>query len=383
MTKLQQNQLRRTITSVLFLVLMAAAIMMSVYLVKRSQDIRNRAAGYGVTLTAQAPVAPTPVGQTTAVTVVMNTAGLHASAAQLRITFDPSKLQFVSITPSSQFPVELTPSAVSVGTTGQIDVTYGVLPTTPIIGTASPVATIRFTVLGDGTSDVGFASTTRVAATEKTDDVLSSTYPVTLFLGNATTQPSSSPTETPSSLPSQSPSSSPSPSPSSIPGASTSSYYFKVRVLGTTHSIGALNAKVSVRNMDEATPITHDIILSFAGDGYFQGIYNRTGNEPLLKDGFTIAIKGEKHVQRSFSNMPLSQTGVYADLTSKPLQPGDLPVQDGTADVNDINKVLAIFAKPIQDETDLNVADVNYDGVVNSADLGLILGTLSSKSDEN
>lgn len=377
------NKYVKTFLSIAVLVVLAAIVVMSVYLARRNQDIRNRAAGYGVTLTVQAPTAAAPIGSTTAVNIVMNTAGLHASAVQLRVTYDHTKLQYSSLTQGTDFPVSLQGPTSMIGSEGEVDVTLGTSPTTPVIGTSVIVATIRFTVLGNGVSQVYIQPDSKVAATEKTDDVLSSVYSAYLYLGNATTAPTSSPTSSPTASPvstaTPSPSSSTTPSTSPV---STDSFYFKIKVVGLTNTISGLNTKVSVQNPDESTSRTYPVTLSYAGNGLFNGIVSRASNQPVFKEGFTLAVKGEKHVQRSFTNMRLGAPGDYTDLTSKPLQPGDLPTQDGVVDAGDINKVLSIFAKPVQGSADLAIADVNYDGIVNSTDLGLILSTLSTKSDE-
>lgn len=126
-----------------------------------------------------------------------------------------------------------------------------------------------------------------------------------------------------------------------------------------------------------------DYVLSFVYKG--NGIYEAdmsVYNQPSLPTSLPpFSVKPEKHVQRVFKNM--SVVNGVVDLTSRPFEPGDLPVQDGVVNLADINKVTATISKISITADDLQVADVNYDGVVNAADLSLILSTLSTRPDES
>lgn len=113
---------------------------------------------------------------------------------------------------------------------------------------------------------------------------------------------------------------------------------------------------------------------------------------------FTVGVKGEKHLRLRFCQftgqttpcvyghtMEYAATGpVYFDFTGRPLPAGDLN-QNSIIDTADI-KIWSdiINARPIslQTDADRETADINFDGVVNNVDLGLILQSLSTRYDE-
>lgn len=159
----------KNVPALIFIILMLISIFVGLYLVSRSQDIRNKAFTSAASLSVVAPVGTTKVGQTTAVSLVLNTAGLHVSAAQMRLNYDPKKLRFESIAATGPLSVVLSqPKTVP----GYVDLVLGCKPTTPVIGTFQ-IAVVRFTVIGSGASAVSLMpQATKLAATESTFDVL-------------------------------------------------------------------------------------------------------------------------------------------------------------------------------------------------------------------
>lgn len=160
-----------------------------------------------------------------------------------------------------------------------------------------------------------------------------------------------------------------------------SSFSIRTSVLGVTQDRGPITAKVQVGALGNTTPIVSRMIPLVYEDGSYMGVLS-ADNALVFPDKIWVTVKGHKHLQRLFSGLQLTQNNQTLDLTSKPLQPGDLPIQDGTIDLEDINTMLSIFAKPEQTVSDINTGDLNYDGVVNAADLALLLVTLSFKPDE-
>lgn len=177
----------------------------------------------------------------------------------------------------------------------------------------------------------------------------------------------------------------PLPSPSSTPGEVVMGFTFKVKIAGVNSDVGPIKAVVTVSDRNNPSIVfSHDQTLTYL-DGYYVDTFKETARDPAVFDfskGFAIAIKAEKHVKRVFASNAVARESDVLDLTSKPLQPGDLPEQDGVVNSEDIAKVLKDMVKPIQTAEDLKEADVNYDGVVNSFDMGLILSTLSTRPDE-
>lgn len=117
--------------------------------------------------------------------------------------------------------------------------------------------------------------------------------------------------------------------------------------------------------------------------------------------GYTVIIKGEKHVARKFCK-PAGQTEpcksfesisipaqsdipVVFDLTGLTLDPGDLTPQDGKVDQKDIQAMKSLFGKACAAYTDSDklIADLNYSGCIDSEDALLLRKTLQTRYDEN
>ena len=76
------------------------------------------------------------------------------------------------------------------------------------------------------------------------------------------------------------------------------------------------------------------------------------------------------------------------DWTDKPLEPGDLPDpvnNSGNQDctVNSIDLSLIEARLSATDQTNLDIADVNYDSVVNGNDISKVVNTLSTRPDDD
>jgi hypothetical protein len=72
------------------------------------------------------------------------------------------------------------------------------------------------------------------------------------------------------------------------------------------------------------------------------------------------------------------------DFTGIALPPGDLPIQDGVADTSDAQKLLTAMSKTHASllPADLYIADLNYDGWIDSSDAFLMGQTISTRYDE-
>ncbi len=144
---------------------------------------------------------------------------------------------------------------------------------------------------------------------------------------------------------------------------------------GVTKDVGPIKAKVS-----DGGTIIGDLTFTHTTNGVYKAMY-AVPTSYVFPTQASFSVKPEKHVQRVFRSWPVSNQTI--DLTSKVFEPGDLPPQDGIVNITDINKVVAILAKPTQTADDRLIADVNYDGVVNAADVSIILSTLSTRPDES
>ncbi len=166
----------------------------------------------------------------------------------------------------------------------------------------------------------------------------------------------------------------PTPTPVVTPNPVTS-LTIKTKFAGITSNVGTINIKIF-----DASGSIGNIPFTFLSNGVYQAVVPLPVSY-VNPTQITLAMKPEKHVAKVFRSVAI--TANVLDLTSKPFEPGDLPPQDGTVDVNDINQIITAITHSTQTATDLSVADVNYDGVVNAVDVGLLLSTLSSKPDES
>lgn len=164
------------------------------------------------------------------------------------------------------------------------------------------------------------------------------------------------------------------------------SFPFLVKLAGVTRDVGPISAIVSVSSpLNTSISITKTITLTHTQSGVYSGTFTEVPSDPAtfnFADPFRISIKAEKHVGRLFAPVSANINRTALDLTAKLLQPGDLATQDGVVNAGDIAKIISVIGKPSQTEDDLRVADVNYDNIVNAADIGLVFATLSTRSDE-
>ncbi len=107
---------------------------------------------------------------------------------------------------------------------------------------------------------------------------------------------------------------------------------------------------------------------------------------------YSLAVKGEKHVSSIMVNNVVLNDGQASgqdfDWTAKPLQGGDVPdpsnnsLQDCIVNANDVSLVKSAIEKGGNDPANLNTADLDYNGVLNSADMAILTTTLSTKPDD-
>jgi hypothetical protein len=198
-------------------------------------------------------------------------------------------------------------------------------------------------------------------------------------------------------------------SPSPTPSPTSLRWYqiLKFRIkFGGVEGDSADGAKVRIRftklasGFDYQTP---PVDVAYAGNGVYETIIALVGQNPIIPvvDGYTIFVKGEKHLARKFcyqtgqssrclgngyiyigaTNIPSTQT---FDFSGLPLEPGDLAIQDGVADINDFGKIRALLSKTCSQLSveEKATADLDYSGCVNIRDAFLMRKTLEAKYDE-
>ncbi len=203
--------------------------------------------------------------------------------------------------------------------------------------------------------------------------------------------PTPSPTPTPTTTPT--PTVSPTPTPLASP------IEFRLKLSGVTdgNAQGAMATARFVRsNVNLVTP---PFALNHIGNGIYSATLGFTGLQLPPGSGYSIIIKGEKHVARKFcaddqtvpclGNQSLTIPGGTVkkifNFTGLSLDPGDLPPQDGKADTSDFDVIKTLLSKPCASLTvgDKKTADLDYNGCIDIGDAFLMRKTLETRYDEN
>ncbi len=128
----------------------------------------SRASGNG-TLSLSPASAAVGLGSTMTVTILENSGTVPANAVEADLTYDQTKLQFVSIDTSTS-PFSLV--ARSSGGSGNVYVSNAA--TTPVTGQQT-VAIVTFTAIGTGSTPITFAGTSGLAQASTNTDILGTT----------------------------------------------------------------------------------------------------------------------------------------------------------------------------------------------------------------
>ena len=198
---------------------------------------------------------------------------------------------------------------------------------------------------------------------------------------------------------------SPTPTPTPTPSPWYQILKFRIK-FGGVEDDSAVGAKVRIRftklasGFDYQTP---PVDAAYAGTGVYETTVVLVGQNPVIPvgDGYTIFVKGEKHLARKFcyqtgqSSRCLGNGYIYIgatnisstqtfDFSGLPLEPGDLAIQDGVADINDFGKIRALLSKTCSQLSveEKATADLDYSGCVNIRDAFLMRKTLEAKYDE-
>ncbi len=135
---------------------------------KTTTGYKTKAAGNGIALTLIPSTVAAPAGSDFPVTVSMNTNEKTVSAAEIHLSYDPTKLKVKTVTTLDYLPVILVPATVGSGTATFI---LGSQPTAPKKG-AGILATLTFTSFTSLPSRISFANNTQVAAIGQTSNAI-------------------------------------------------------------------------------------------------------------------------------------------------------------------------------------------------------------------
>lgn len=189
---------RKIIAGILGVSVLTASLGTGIYLVQKVQSAKTEAGS--IVLSLSTNNAAPKVGDTFTVAVAIDTKGLLASAADIRVRYDTSKLEAKSIQPMGGFlPIVLVPGKIDLTDTssGRASITLGALvnQTEAYPKNGIGVLTqITFQAKAAGPTDITFGTATAVSAIGQTTNAAGSLNPVqiTISSGNATS-PGSTP----------------------------------------------------------------------------------------------------------------------------------------------------------------------------------------------
>ena len=192
----------------------------------------------------------------------------------------------------------------------------------------------------------------------------------------------------------------PTSTPTPTPPPKVDGVEFRIKFSGVTGG-AAEGAGVTARFVRSDLDVqTSPIRFHHIGDGVYQAVATLSGTLSLpAGPGYTIIMKGEKHVARKFCKqsgqtspcqgnesmtITASPSPVF-DFTGLSLDPGDLPPQDFKADLADLDIIRSLLSKPCSALTpqDKKAGDLDYNGCVDIGDVYLMRKTLETRYDEN
>lgn len=483
-------------------------VVLGIVYVRKPQDIRNKAALSGSSISMNPSTTTQRPGSNFSVGVVLNAGPDSVTGVELHISYDPNLVRIKAFTPGTPLPVVLSPLSIQSGTAS---VTLGAQPNAALKGTD---IIGRFTVetLSNGpSSSIKILNTSKVAALEKPTNTLVSTSGITIYSTNGTGSGTPTPTPhnwcagpngtscawdcntcnstggctkmkcpavtgtcqnntcvKPTTTPTPTPYTqagcvrtgcsgeicaatatggvnstciykpqfacykqarcekqisgqcgwtqttelqsclaqyiTPTPTPTVTPTPITSGSQIidlRVKLAGVTDG-SANGAKVGIKFVKlggETLQLSGALPLVHVGNGIYKAEATLTNSLPFGTK-FRIKVKGEKHLTSEFC-FQVGQTGpckdneyitmpnfiaqTYGfDLTGIPLQPGDVPPQDGKVDTTDFNAIKSLMSKLCSELTaqDKLKADLDYNGCVTVKDIFLIRQTLETRYDE-
>ncbi len=310
------------------------AIPLTVFLVKRNQDIRQRAAP-ATTLEMKPATLSVSEGQEFSIDVVVTTGPNQITGADIKLLFDPEKLEAQSIQKGTFLPNILVAGAVAPGTAS---IALGAPSTTPGNGTGT-LATVIFKALAATSSPVSirFAQPeTQVVGIGEQGNVLTGTTPTTITidggesLSGSPALAVSTPTPLPSSAPTASPSALPigGTSPTASPSATVTTQITSPQE-GTTTSARPTISGNSFATATITITITNTQPITALSSANSAGFWSYTPTTNLVNGAHTITVTAQhpttKVVEtaiRSFmveSSAQIStQSGIPVSATSFP-----------------------------------------------------------------
>ncbi len=165
--------------------LLVFGVGVGVFLAQRQTQLRPRASENGVDLKLTPPAVSAALNQEFDLDLVIDAKQASASGAQVKLTFDASKLQLVSTTLRDHFSVVLSPVNATANS-----VEFVVGTSTPKTGTGT-LATLKFKALANGSATVAFdQNNTIVTVTNLNDNQAGDLTPSEVTIGAVAASPS-------------------------------------------------------------------------------------------------------------------------------------------------------------------------------------------------
>lgn len=383
--EMEKKKLIINIGSLLLAVIVLVAVTIALPIGKMSQ--KKATLGAGSVLLAPSTETLEVNEQKTVSLYLTNPNQKKISFVDVRLSFNKDVLEITEFTPNPDaFPVNLTGTDINLlgKTTGRAKLQAVNSGTALKNNDSILIGSIKIKGKASGVSQITITdSTSQVVGENPSSDDLAlgmtgsqgGTYTVTG--GNE-------PTVTPSVGPTASP---------TIPAGTAPVLSFKIKFQGISSKKVDQKVKVSVKKtgVDEAF---ENVNVSSNNEGIYSGSVILRGVS--FGSGYKIFIKGPKHLTKKFcEDKPTSRctgegritlvSGANTfDFATQVLEAGDLPdggVQDGVVNSLDYSLWKSRFGK--EDATNLAVADINLDGIVNTADWNLMRITLETKYEDD
>ncbi len=170
------------------LLLLLIAIPVTLYFVKKQQELRSKAAPSSKLYIDPATVNTSTQCQSASVDLTIDPGSNIVSIVDFYITYDPTKLDITQITSSTSFPTTVRASSISNGA-ANMSVSVGA-DVTRAVSSVSKVATITFVPKAQGSAQIQIdSSKSRVfslgPSDQPTENVLSSVIPGTITIGSS------------------------------------------------------------------------------------------------------------------------------------------------------------------------------------------------------
>lgn len=148
----------------------------------------------------------------------------------------------------------------------------------------------------------------------------------------------------------------------------------KIKFRGVTENKGVQVVKVSVYKEGAFKKEFSGVYAKFKDGTYVIENLKLLGIAP--GKNYRLFVKGPKHLSHGFDLVELKDGNNIFDYTNEELEAGDLSPQDGVINSLDISRLLELLTVDNPSKEQLMIGDLNFDGVINGADINEMLLSL-------